>query len=255
MKIVSIGAGNVASHMIPHFQSCGYEIIQVVGRSRHKTKKLADKLACKYTTSFNRINQNADVYLFTVPDHAIRESAEKIKFKASSSQFAFHFSGTSSMNELENFAENRGVLWPIQTFNSEVSLTIMKIPFCLSANSNLATKTLDKLSKGLKKSWLEEKDRSKLHAAAVLSCNFTNHLMHLVYDYLKDNNIPFDYLEVLMNETVRKSFTQYPGDSQTGPAIRDDLKTIRTHLEMLKEYPELKALYSLFTKSIQKYNT
>jgi hypothetical protein len=55
----------------------------------------------------------------------------------------------------------------------------------------------------------------------------------------------------LINETYQKAMDIGPENSQTGPAIRNDKKTIDKHLEMLTDQ-NLKNLYLNLTSSIQK---
>jgi hypothetical protein len=43
-----------------------------------------------------------------------------------------------------------------------------------------------------------------------------------------------------------------PSLAQTGPALRNDTVTIEKHTDLLRQHPQLKNLYLLFTKSIQQ---
>jgi len=56
-------------------------------------------------------------------------------------------------------------------------------------------------------------------------------------------------LRPLIKETVNKLESLDPYSAQTGPAIRNDQKTISTHLEMLDE--DRKKIYTILTESIQ----
>jgi hypothetical protein len=42
---------------------------------------------------------------------------------------------------------------------------------------------------------------------------------------------------------------------QTGPAIRGDTTTIKAHLELIENKPEIHKLYQYITKSIQKHHS
>ena len=65
--------------------------------------------------------------------------------------------------------------------------------------------------------------------------------------------VPFDLLKPLILETVNKAIELGPENSQTGPAVRNDLYTIEKHLELLSFSPELKLIYESITKSIISY--
>ncbi len=255
MKLVSIGAGNVASQFIPYLAGEGHQIVQVYSRKSYNAKRLANKVKATSTASLQRIIQDADVYIISVPDNAISEVINQFNFKLQKEQCVFHMSGTTSDQVLRPFSENFGVMWPIQTFSKGQSVNIKTVPFCLSANDKTAAQKQSRLlKKASQKIKVSEEDRLKLHAAAVISCNFSNHLYHLVELFLKDSNIDFKLMLPLINETVRKANMISPGKAQTGPAIRRDSKTIQQHMKLLKDNKDLKKLYTLLTKSIQDTN-
>jgi hypothetical protein len=60
-------------------------------------------------------------------------------------------------------------------------------------------------------------------------------------------------LRPLIIETFSKALDIGPENSQTGPAVRNDINTIEKHLELLSFSPELHTLYSEITRSIIKY--
>jgi predicted short-subunit dehydrogenase-like oxidoreductase (DUF2520 family) len=94
--------------------------------------------------------------------------------------------------------------------------------------------------------------RLKLHAAAVIVSNFTNHLYALAEDYCKKEGLDFRQLLPLIEETALRIKEISPKQAQTGPAIRFDTETIQKHLELLKNHPQLKNIYLLMTESIQQ---
>ena len=66
----------------------------------------------------------------------------------------------------------------------------------------------------------------------------------------EENNVPFEVLHPLIQETAHKISELSPKEAQTGPALRNDTITIEKHLDFL-ENPEFKNLYQLLTQSIQ----
>ena len=88
--------------------------------------------------------------------------------------------------------------------------------------------------------------------SAVFVNNFTNHLFKIGHDICTENNIPFQILQPLIQETVTKLETLSPEQAQTGPAIRNDKTTIKNHLELLNEHQQ--NIYKTITKSIQNGN-
>jgi hypothetical protein len=64
-------------------------------------------------------------------------------------------------------------------------------------------------------------------------------------------NINFDILKPLILETAKKVQTISPYLAQTGPAKRNDIKTIKRHTKLLADEMH-KEVYEMLTQSIQK---
>ena len=64
------------------------------------------------------------------------------------------------------------------------------------------------------------------------------------------NQVPFEILFPLIEETAKKITSVSPKEAQTGPAKRNDLQTIKNHLEQLNSQQQ--EIYTLITKSIQE---
>ena len=92
--------------------------------------------------------------------------------------------------------------------------------------------------------------RKALHVAAVFVCNFTNHLYQIGNEICLKNSIPFEILHPLIKETAEKLQSLSPSKAQTGPAVRNDQKTIEKHIDFLTNENQ-KEIYKILTKSIQ----
>ena len=68
-------------------------------------------------------------------------------------------------------------------------------------------------------------------------------------DICVKNNVPFAVLQPLIKETAAKIESLTPETAQTGPAVRNDQKTINNHLELLNKQQQ--EIYKIVTKSIQ----
>ena len=80
---------------------------------------------------------------------------------------------------------------------------------------------------------------------------FSGHMHHLFgADTLETGQgVPFEILHPLIKETASKVTSLSPEKAQTGPAIRNDLKTIKNHLDLLNIQQQ--QIYTILTKSIQ----
>src|SRR5690606_19843765 len=94
--------------------------------------------------------------------------------------------------------------------------------------------------------------RLALHISSVFANNFTNALYQISYDILKKANLNFELILPLIRETVEKVQNHIPEQVQTGPAIRNDNKTINTHLQFVSNTKELAKIYQQLTAYISK---
>jgi predicted short-subunit dehydrogenase-like oxidoreductase (DUF2520 family) len=85
----------------------------------------------------------------------------------------------------------------------------------------------------------------------VFASNFTNHMVLLSQEIMKENSLSFDWLKPLISETLSKSLTIGPENAQTGPARRGDFETLDQHLEFLTaEDEEVAELYKVISQHI-----
>ena len=90
--------------------------------------------------------------------------------------------------------------------------------------------------------------------AAVIAGNFSNAMYASAYEYLNKelNKSYYNYLAPLITTTAKKALFNNPTTVQTGPAARNDKKTINKHIALLKKQPELKRTYKTISKLITK---
>lgn len=246
IRVVIIGAGNVAFHLYQSFsQNEQFDVIQVFNRNKEHLDFVQD--ANRRVSDLKEI-EDADLYLVAIKDEALEEIAKQLDIKTG---IIAHTSGSQPMDVLSKY-ENFGVFYPLQTFSKNKPVNFKEIPLCLEANSQenleslkkIATKVSDKVFE------VDSEQRKALHVSAVFVNNFSNHLFALADDYCKKNDLPFEILRPLIKETFSKIETLDPFSAQTGPALRNDQKTISAHLEMLDD--DKKKIYTILTESIQK---
>jgi len=246
IKIVIIGSGNVAQHLIKAFlKSTDIELLQVFSRSENSLLNLLPKN--KITTQFSKI-VDADLYIISVTDDAIENVSNNLVFK---NKFVVHTSGSVSIEDI-NSNNRKGVFYPLQTFTKNKEVNFKNIPICLEALNKDDYSLLLKVANSISNSVfnISSEQRKSLHVAAVFVCNFTNHMYAIGDDICKKNNIPFDILKPLITETALKIGELSPKEAQTGPAKRNDTSTIDKHILSLDNATQ-KTIYKLLTQSIQ----
>ena len=68
MKIVFIGAGNLATQLSQTLQKKGYEIIMIYSYTKESASLLGNTLNVPDTNDLNEIPVNAALYIFSVKD-------------------------------------------------------------------------------------------------------------------------------------------------------------------------------------------
>lgn len=251
MKIVLIGAGNVAVHLGPILWKKGHKIVQLYSRSRKSGQSLARNLNCELTLNVEKIIQNADIYIIALRDEAITVFLKQIKFIP---RLIVHTSGSTAFDVFPRGMKNTGVLYPLQTFSRSSKDNPHTIPFCIEGSNPESTRKIIALAKSISPNVfkLKSSERAYVHLAAVFANNFTNFLFTNAEKILTKKKIPFTMLRPLILETALKIQSGTPGKMQTGPAKRGDAEIINKHLKLLNDFPELKVIYSLLSKSIEK---
>ena len=230
ISVLLVGKGNVATHLYNTFLSVDNIVFtQISSRKLEHIPK-------------------ADITIIAVSDDAIAEVSSKIK-----NPFVVHTSGAGSINELKN-ATNKGVFYMLQTFSKEKKVDFNEVPFCLEAENESDYLLLEELAKliGKKIYTVNSEQRKALHVAAVFVNNFTNHMYKIGNDVCNKHHVPFEILQPLIKETALKVGTLSPEKAQTGPAVRNDKKTIKNHLDLLNNKQQ--EIYKIITKSIQNGN-
>jgi predicted short-subunit dehydrogenase-like oxidoreductase (DUF2520 family) len=164
-----------------------------------------------------------------------------------------HTAGSVPMDVLKNASPNYGILYPLQSLRKEME-KLPEIPFLIDGNTPDDLAVIGEFSSTLSNQVQKANDeqRSKIHLAAVMVSNFTNHLYALAHQYCQREQLDFNMLLPLIISIAERLRDFEPAAVQTGPAARRDERTINKHLELLNDHPQLREFYWLFTKSIER---
>lgn len=253
--IVCIGAGNLATNLAKALYYKGFRIVQVYSRTEESARALAEKVEAGYTTDLNELSKEARLYIVALKDAALVELLPQIT-EGKKNVLLVHTAGSIPMNVWEGYAERYGVFYPMQTFSKQREVDFQDIPFFIEARTPEDVELLKAIANTISDKVYEatSEQRKSLHLAAVFTCNFTNHMYALAAGLLEKNNLPFDVMLPLIDETARKVHELAPSEAQTGPAVRYDLNVINNHLSMLADTPALQEIYKLMSKSIHEHH-
>ena len=250
-RISVVGAGNLAAHLVPALASAGVTIVEVISRSMASASLLAEPLGIPCHTDFMRLSPESQAVILAVPDDAIVPVLAKTGI---SGKVMIHTSGSVPVSVFDKYAEAFGVFYPLQTFTRDRKVGFSDIPVFVEASGREIMAGLKQLA-GRISTKVHEADsdtRRLIHLAAVFACNFPNHLYLISKVILEKNHLGFDILAPLIRETSVKALEMGPELAQTGPALRNDSKVLKKHLEMLSSQPEWKAIYMLVSEDISR---
>ena len=250
-RIVLIGSGNVATSLaMALHDKC--HLVQIYSRTLAHADELARKCGCDNATSDLSSLTDADVYIVSVSDDAIKP----VILEAGGNRTALwlHTSGSTPIDVFGSMRAMHGVLYPMQSFTRGLVAKMDEVHFFIEGNTPEATILAEQLAL-LMSPHVHRADshqRERLHLAAVFACNFANHMFTLADDLLTADNIPFDAMLPLIRNMVAKLDHLSPASSQTGPAARGDTAIIKRHLSRLEG--RKKEIYKLLSESIlEKY--
>ena len=250
MRIVFIGAGNLATHLSKALKDAGFEIVQVYSHTESSARMLAVSLQVPYTTDISNIVADASLYIISVSDDVIEALVERLPL---TDQLVVHTAGSVPMDIFVGKLSNYGVLYPLQTFSKMRTVDFFDIPVFLEANTSANLQLLCDIAAAVSNRVyrVTSEERIQLHLAAVLGCNFVNHLYHLAAQMTRQAGFDFGILSPLLLETAYKAIASgNPQDVQTGPAVRNDRKVMLKHLKLLDNMPQWQAVYAILSKNI-----
>lgn len=260
MKIVLIGAGNLATHLGKALHAAGNDMVQVFSRTMQSAETLASLLDAEPLTDMAQVCDDADVYIFSVKDSALEQLISQLcgeeQLFGKEKKVFLHTAGSMPMSVFRGKALHYGVLYPMQTFSKQREVDFSIIPCFIEANDEFALKQIEGLAGQISHRvfQLSSEDRKYLHLSAVFACNFANHCYAASQELLQQHGIPFDVMLPLIDETAAKVHGMTPKEAQTGPAVRYDENVIGKQIQLLENQPYFQKIYDCMSKSIHELN-
>ncbi len=247
-----IGSGNLAWHLAPALDNTDFAVREVYSKNPAHAAALVGRLyeaEVKATLDFS--TSTSRIFIIATSDEAIKQIAQEIILPENA--ILIHTSGSQPLSLLGYAATpNIGVFYPLQTFSKENKVDYKEIPIFLESENSDTEKMLQHMAKAISKSFFKitSHERKALHVSAVFASNFTNHMLLIAQELMKENNLSFDWLKPLIAEMINKSLTMGPENAQTGPARRGDFEVLDKHVEFLKGDKQVAELYRMISQHI-----
>jgi predicted short-subunit dehydrogenase-like oxidoreductase (DUF2520 family) len=224
----------------------------IVSESEERGRRLAD-LYNAYWSDKLSFPDSTEIIIVAVPDNRLEEVLNKIECRQET--LVVHTAGSIGMDVFPDSIIRNGIFYPLQTFSHDRKIVFKDLPVFIEASDSCSSELLGDIadSLGAKKYFTGSEQRRMLHLAAVFVCNFVNHMLTQGKELAQRSGYSFEELKPLVQETFLKAIQAGPENSQTGPAVRNDINTIEKHLELLSFDPGLQKIYSEISRSIFNY--
>jgi len=235
MFITFIGTGRLAWNLVPALLHAGHTV-EVIGRNADARLRIASAYGIATHSDYQSISPQTALVLTAVSDGAIADTALEIAPFVPRTAIVAHCSGSIDICTLSVFGELAGVFYPMQIFTldsvadfRQASFFLEGAPEILAILQPLAAQLSDRITIA------DSAERQQMHLGAVFVCNFTNHLYRIADELSPRADIR--HYEGLIRAHIERVFALGPQLTQTGPAVRGDIETLKQHLHLLEGTP------------------
>lgn len=248
MQLVILGTGNVAAVLGKAFQAKGHRIVGVWGRDSAVAKELATSLQATAYDAIADLPNDAAAYMIAVADPAIAAIAAQLRV---GNALVFHCGGAVRKDVLAACSNHYGVLWPVHMIRKGQNLPDA-FPVVLDANNASALQQLELLAASLSQTLLYADDakRNRMHMLTASAVNFSNHLLHLVWQHAARHDIDPRFLLGIVDNMLKGLQHHAPSAQQAGPAFRGDIAKLQEQLQLLTDDPALQEVYAFMSQQI-----
>lgn len=254
-KTTIIGLGGLGKTLCQTLFFHNIPVISIFNRTGSKAHKIASgtdvNIAATFPTSSDQLGE---LVFITVSDRAIADVANRLsELNGDFKGVTFvHCSGNESAELLYPVKEKGGSIasfHPLQTFTDQSGPASFEgIYFSMQGDTDtfpLLQKIADKIGAGVFK--INEEQKSHLHAAAVMASNLFNVLLDASIKTATLSGLSEadtkEALLPLVETTLQNSRKTSFAEALTGPIKRGDIETVKKHLALLEDHPELYGIY------------
>ncbi len=259
MKIGFIGAGKVGFSLGKYFATKGANIRGYYSKNPYSAQKAADFTSTKHYVNLQEVVSDNDVLFLTVPDNEISPVWNSLKpLNELNNKIICHCSGVHSSHMFSD-AEKLSVfgfsLHPIFAFHDKYESwkALNHAIFSIEGNPDKITQLTTLIeSMGNQVNQISPHSKATYHAATVIASNHMVALTQLAINLLVScgfsHKSALYTLSPLMESTLRNINAVGTVEAMTGPIERNDLQTIKMHLDYLD--PQTKSIYQTLSQTL-----
>lgn len=248
MKIGIIGAGRVGYSLGKYLVNHNYDLMGYFSRTIDNAKDASIFTNTECYESLMELIKSCDILFLTVNDDSIKGVIDELKEYDLKGKIICHTSGvhTSDIIDIDCFKYS---IHPIMAINDKYNSykSLEDTTFTIEGNKEYI-EYFKKMFKNIKE--ISKENKKKYHALASLISNNVNGLCYLVDKELNSIGLEFNDFSNLFKYNVNNILEYGYYNSLTGPIERNDLNTIKSHVEALDG--DTKNVYIELAKSLSK---
>jgi predicted short-subunit dehydrogenase-like oxidoreductase (DUF2520 family) len=259
LSVGVVGAGRVGAVLAAALREAGHEIPAVAGESDASRTRIETLLPGISVDKPTAVARSCDVLLLTVPDDALDNVVRMLVASGAirSGQLVVHTSGRHGVDVLQPAVDigARGIaMHPAMTFTG-TDLDLTRLPGCMYGVTCPDTERVAAGSLVAELAghvvWLQEDSRVLYHTALA---HGANHLVTLVTEAMQllreaGSDDPAATLRPLLNAAL-DNVLAYGDAALTGPIVRGDVETVRTHVVTLAQVsPDTLRSYAVMARA------
>jgi predicted short-subunit dehydrogenase-like oxidoreductase (DUF2520 family) len=250
-----VGAGNLAGALGVSLRGAGYRIDQIVSRgsaaSLRRARRLAREVGASAATAA-RAQIRAEMVWFCVPDGAIAGAAASLMGAADwKGRVALHSSGALTSDELE-VLRRRGAavasVHPLMTFVRGSRPALVGVPFAIEGDPKAVRAARAVVQQLRGRAFTIRKQRKEAyHAWGMFASPLLTALLAATERVAGGAGVSRKAARERTLPILQQTLDNYArlgaAGSFSGPIARGDVATVRKHLQVLLEIPEVREVY------------
>ena len=246
MKIGFVGAGRVGFSLGKFLSVHGCEISGYYSRSAASAQAAAEFIGTKRFDSLSGLCRESSVIVLTVPDGELRGVYAQLSSEDIGGRLLCHCSGAMSAGEVFTDIEKRGAhgcsvhpLFPVSDRYCSYK-QLGRAYFCLEGSSDGTGFWSDTLTAlGIHTRIIDTDVKARYHAACTvmsnLVCALADESLSLMLSCGFEKDEALAALRPLAVSNIDRIFSTDPVTALTGPVERNDVETVRKHLDCLTD--------------------
>ena len=256
-RIAIVGAGALASSLVPSLYRAGYSIEAVIPRRKSApgARALAGQVGANVCSS--PASLDVDLVWFCVPDAEIASASRSLDRISWNKKAAFHSSGALTSDELRALREKGAVIasvHPLMTFVTGAQASLQGVSFAVEGDVPAVRMARSMVkSLGGRAYAVRKQDKPLYHAWGMFASPMFAALIATAEEVAGAAGVSKSEIRRRMLPILRQTLENYAAlgapAAFSGPIARGDIDTVRRHLQVLARVSNARDVYAALAKT------